>query len=120
MWLAYMVTLVKMVVVVYNVLPSGHCLSQSDAVRKELGHSFWKRFQAIRVKMSLKSTYQSKRSKTGAYDKMLTIHTYIYPLPHSQLIMHKKFLCLQECFPYKMNFTDLNLAAACQKQKLPS
>ena len=66
-----------MALVVYNVFPSGHCLSQSDAARKELGQSFWKRFQAIGLKMSLKSTYQSKRSKTGACDKMLTICMFI-------------------------------------------
>ena len=89
-----MVTLVKMVVVVYNVLPSGHCLSQSDAGRKELGHSVWKWFQAIGLKMSLKSTYQSKRGKTAPHSQKLTICIVI---SISKFPSHKCLFIVNKC-----------------------
>ena len=47
-----------MALVAYDVFPSGHCLSQSDAARKALGQSFWKRFQAIGFHMRLKTADQ--------------------------------------------------------------
>ena len=80
MCMFYILTLAKMALVAYDVLPSGHCLSQSDAVRKELGQSFWKRFQAIGFQMSLKSANQPTTQEQTRHTRKHSLYVRTEPV----------------------------------------